>query len=360
MSGLKEALKLRCGVVVPGRLALAPLTNTQSLPDGCLGEDERRWLLRRARGGFPWISTCAAYISDQGKAWEGQLGVAEDAHLPGLTRLAGALRAAGAVAVVQLHHGGALASLAPTRLSTVDAPGQRGATPGDLAQVRADFVAAALRCEAAGFAGVEVHGANGYLLTQFLAPLDNPRTDAYGGDLAGRARLLREVLQDIRAAVSPGFAVGVRLSPVDLWSQRGLRLADSVHLGRWLAEDGVDWVHLSLMQATASAPEDPSGPPIATAFRAALPGDVALQVAGAVWTLADAQAARAAGADQVVLGRAAIIHPDWPEVAFDPDFSPSRPPWPLPALVAADVGTGLQRYLLARPGMVLGGALSRG
>ncbi|MFT5587642.1 MAG: 2,4-dienoyl-CoA reductase-like NADH-dependent reductase (Old Yellow Enzyme family), partial [Cognaticolwellia sp.] len=84
-------ITLPCGLTLPNRAALAPLTNLQSQPDGCLGEDELRWLTRRARGGFGLISTCAAFVSKQGHAWPGQLGIAGPEHLPGLTRLAQAL-----------------------------------------------------------------------------------------------------------------------------------------------------------------------------------------------------------------------------------------------------------------------------
>lgn len=363
MSRLTSPLALRCGLELPARIAMAPLTNCQSDSDGTLSETERRWLVRRASDGFGVVSTCAAFVSAEGHAWDGQLGISDDRHIPGLRQLAGDIAAAGAVGIVQLHHGGQEAKMAPgPMLSTADDPEQNihGATAADIARVIADFVAAALRAEAAGFQGVEVHGANGYLFTQFLAPADNPRNDGYGGDLVGRARLLRETVRAVRAAVKPGFAVGVRLSPVDLWAQRGLRLEDSVQVGRWMAEDGVDFVHLSLRDATGVAPHEPDLGPVARAFRDALPADVALFVVGGVWTLADAQAAEAAGADVVVVGKASIAHPDLPMAMQNPDFVPLRPPWTPEHLVASDVGPALLGYLSQFPGMVVGGTPPRG
>ncbi|MEM6291206.1 MAG: NADH:flavin oxidoreductase [Myxococcota bacterium] len=361
MTALDSSLTLRCGATLPNRVALAPLTNLQSNADGTLHDDEFTWLTRRT-GAFGLVSTCAAYVSDEGKAWDGQLGIAGRSHDDGLTRLAAAISQAGSVGIVQLHHGGAKAELADVKLSTADdaEKGIRGATQADLDRVVDDYVSAARRAEAAGFAGVELHGANGYLFTQFLAPADNPRSDAYGGDLAGRARLLREALHAVRSSTSASFIVGVRISPVDVWTQRGLLLADAVALVPWLAEDGADFIHLSLSDAAASPPHEPTTTPVVAALRDALPKEVALTAAGGMWTRADAEAVLELGADVAVIGRAAIAHPDWPRAVQADDFEPSRPPWSPAMLRDASVGPDLLRYLQKFPGMVEGGTPARG
>src|SRR5256885_12711371 len=95
---------------MPNRIALAPMTNGQSLGDGQLGDDELAWLARCADGGFGLVETCAAYVGLDGKAWDGELGVDRDDDLPGLTRLAARLRRGGALAIVQLFHGGVRAT----------------------------------------------------------------------------------------------------------------------------------------------------------------------------------------------------------------------------------------------------------
>jgi len=359
MSTLLEPLTLRCGAVLPNRTALAPMTNKQSNADGTLHDDELRWLVRR--GAFGLVSTCAAAVSEDGRAWDGQLGIYGDQHLPGLTRLAAALRETGTQPIVQLHHGGDKAALVEHKLSTVDreADGVRGATAGDLARLVDDFTAAARRAARAGFAGVEVHGANGYLFTQFLSPLDNPRTDAYGGDVAGRARLLREAVQSVRAATPPGFIVGVRISPVDAWSARGLVLSDSIEVARWMADDGVDFVHLSLLDASGPPPNEDSDVPVSRSIRDVLPPEVALLSAGGIWSRADAERAEAAGVDVVALGRSAIIHPDWPREAFAGGFSPAMPPWEPDALRAVAVSETLVDYLRRFPGLLTDGRPAR-
>jgi len=356
---MDEPILLRSGGRVPGRIGLAPLTNIQSHTDGRLGDDELAWLARRAAGGFAWLSTCATFVSEEGHAWDGQLGIAHEGHVEGLTRLATAMKSHGGFAVVQLHHGGAQAALAPTKLSTVDAQGQRAATPEDLERVIADHVAAAERARAAGFDGVELHGANGYLFTQFLAPEDNPRTDAWGGGLEGRARLLRDTLRAVRSAVPHPFTVGVRVSPVDTWNRRGLVLADGLQLGRWLVEDGADFLHLSLSDATAPPPHEPDAPPVARAFRDALPDDVPILAAGGMWSAQDVATARAVGVDLALLGRAAIANPDWPRQATQPGFEPVRPPWSAEHLEAVTVGAAFVQYMSAFSGLVTGGRAQR-
>ncbi len=356
MTNLDVPFSMRCGLEISDRIALAPLTNCQSHADGILSDDEYRWLMRRAKDGFRWISTCATYVSDEGKAWVGQLGIANDRHAEGLRRLTDGLRATGAAAVVQLYHGGAKADQSPGRpLSTVDGgpANSRGATVDDLERVVEDFVSAARRAEQAGFHGVEIHGANGYLFTQFLSPRDNPRDDEYGGELPGRARLLRQTMAAIRAAVAPSFAVGVRLSPVDLRSRRGLVLDDSLQVARWLVEDGADFIHLSLAAANGEPPFEPDRGPVARAFRAALPADIPVFAAGGVWTLPDALTAREAGVDVVVLGRAAIAHPDWPSLAHKNGWSPFKPPWTVEHLRSVDVAAPFVRYMQSFKGMVV-------
>jgi len=235
---LDRPLTLRGGLVIPNRIAVAALTNLQSQPDGLISDEELAWLARRADGGFGLVATCAAYVALDGKAWPGELGIDRDAGLPGLTRLAARLHEGGATCMVQLFHGGVRADPvltgSPTWSAstwTEDAPGftpPRTGTLDDILRTIDAFAAAAARAETAGFDGVELHGAHGYLLSQFLSRTMNPRTDGWGGDLTGRARLLRECLRAVRARVSARFAVGVRLSFEDFGQARGLDLDDSL------------------------------------------------------------------------------------------------------------------------------------
>jgi 2,4-dienoyl-CoA reductase-like NADH-dependent reductase (Old Yellow Enzyme family) len=334
-SGLFEPYRFRCGVSSKNRVALAPLTNGQSHADGTLADEELRWLARRAAGGFGVITTCAAYVAQDGKAWAGELGVHDDADLPGLRRLAAAIGEHGALGVVQLFHGGLRAEPSVSGLPTwsasahhEDAPGfvaPRAGTDDDVARVIAAFAAAARRCADAGFDGIELHGAHGYLLSQFLSTIYNRRADRWGGSLENRARLVREVTRAVRAAVPAGFVVGVRLSPEDFGQARGVDLDETLEVARGLCDDGVDYLHLSLWRAQLNTRKRPDAHAVEL-FRAAVPADVALFAAGSVWTAGEAQALLDRGADLVALGRSAIVNPDWPRLAAEPAWEPRRPP----------------------------------
>ena len=346
--------RFRNGAVSKNRLALAPLTNGQSHPDGRLADEEVRWLERRAAGGFGVVTTCAAYVAPEGKAWAGELGVDDDGDLPALRGLATALRGHGALGMVQLFHGGLRAarevSGRPTWSASAhreDAPGYevpRAGTIDDIEGAIAAFAAAARRCAEAGFDGVELHGAHGYLLSQFLSSTYTRRDDAWGGSLEGRARLMRETTRAVRAAVPAGFVVGVRLSPEDFGQARGMDLDENLALARWLCDDGADFLHLSLWRSSLNTTKRPEAHALPL-FRAAVPADVALFVAGQVWTPAEAEALLARGADVIALGRSAIVNPDWPRHAAVAGWEPRRPPLTPAELADVAVSPAFVGYL---------------
>ncbi|MEO8843151.1 MAG: NADH:flavin oxidoreductase [Kofleriaceae bacterium] len=331
---LHEPLTLRSGLVIPNRVALAAMTNGQSQADGRLGDDELHWLERRAAGGFGLVCTCAAYVAKDGKAWDGELGVDREDDLPNLTKLATAIKRHGSAAMVQLFHGGVRAtqrlsgeqvwSASEFHEDAADFETPRAATEADLERTIEAFAAAAERCERAGFDGVELHGAHGYLITQFISAVTNTRTDRWGGDVAGRARFAREVMRAVRARVGARFTVGIRLSLEHGGSARGLDLDESLQLAAWLCEDGADFIHASLWRAENMTRKRPAEHPIPL-VRAAVAKDVAVIVAGNIWTYEDAVLARERGADMVALARAAIINPDWPKLA-KPGWEPRRGP----------------------------------
>jgi 2,4-dienoyl-CoA reductase-like NADH-dependent reductase (Old Yellow Enzyme family) len=206
------------------------------------------------------------------------------------------------------------------------------------------FAAAARRVQLAGFDGIELHGAHGYLLSQFLSATMNPRSDGWGGDLAGRARLLREVVRAVRARVGRQFTVGVRLSLEDWGNARGLDLDDNLQVARWLADDGVDFVHASLWNSMAMTKKYPDRHAVPL-LRAALPRDVAVIACGGLWTAADAIALRERGADIIAIGRAAICNPSWPIAARAPGWEPRRPPLTRAELLERSVSPVFITYL---------------
>lgn len=227
---------------------------------------------------------------------------------------------------MQLIHAGSRYTLDVTHEPGVSAsagPGWSAATETDIDRILAAHRDAALRVKNAGLHGIELHAAHGFLPAQFLSPTENQRADAWGGELAGRARFVRALVHTIRAAVGTEFIIGARLSPED--PRRGIRLAETAQVAASLAEDGVDYLHLSLGDATALSVTEPGQHPAAV-IRAAVP-ELPLIGAGKVWTPEQALALVGHGVDFVALGQAAIFNPDWPRHATEPGWRPTRPPF---------------------------------
>ncbi|MFT3770192.1 MAG: NADH:flavin oxidoreductase [Minicystis sp.] len=354
---LLSPISFRNGVTAKNRVALAPMTNGQSHADGSLGDDELRWLASRAAGGFGLIETCAAHVSLDGQGFDGELGVFDDRLLPGLTRVASTIRERGALGFVQLYHGGARS---PARLtgqrawSASEIPGDpedpRAATREDIERTIAAFRDAAVRSHKAGFEGVELHGAHGYLLGQFLSTL-NTRSDEYGGDIAGRARFVREVTRAVRGAVPASFVVGIRISPEEWGQAKGVDLDESLAVARWLADDGIDFLHLSLWRSASNTTKRPEVHAIPL-FRDVIGSDVRILAAGNIWTRADAELLLDKGADMVALGRSAIANPDWPLRAADPAWEPRRPPLTVTELRERGLGEAFAGYMRRWKGFV--------
>ncbi len=313
------------GPAMKNRLMLAPLTNTQSHPDGRLSDEEFRWLTMRAEGGFGLTMTCAAHVQRIGQGFPGQLGIWSDDHLEGLTRLAAAIKANGSVAVVQLHHAGnrspaELIGEAPVCPSDDPETGARALSEAEVVQLREDFIAAAVRAKIAGFDGVEIHGAHGYILSQFLSPQINRRTDGWGGSAGARARLVVEILAGVRDRCGEDFQIGLRLSP----ERFGLDLGEIRDLAqRLMMTRAIDYLDMSLWDVR-KAPMDEAyqGQSLISYFTALDRGEVRLGVAGKVMTPRDALWCLEQGSDFVLIGRAAILHHDWPKLAADADFAP--------------------------------------
>lgn len=312
------------------RFMLAPLTNLQSHDDGVLSEEEFNWLRLRAQGGFGLTMTCAAHVQAAGQGFPGQLGIWSERHIDGLSRLAEEIRGAGSLALIQLHHAGMrspgeLIRTTPVCPSDHPQSGARGLATGEVVQLAEDFIDAALRARKCGFDGVEVHGAHGYLIGQFLSAGINHRQDEYGGSLDKRCRLLFDIIRGIRLRCGPQFTIGVRLSP----ERFGMQLAETKTIAQRLMTSGqIDFLDLSLWDAFKVPEEEAQqGQSLLSHFTCLDRGNVRLAVAGKIRTPGDARSVLGAGADIIALGRAAILHHDFPRRCLeDPGFTPVTPP----------------------------------
>lgn len=352
---LFEPLTFTRGPAMKNRFMLAPLTNQQSHADGTMSEDEYRCLVMRAEGGFGLTMTCAAHVQAKGQGFPGQLGVFDDKHIEGLTRLAKDIKANGSVAALQLHHAGNRSpkELVGDVVCPSDDPdtGARALTLQEVEGLRDDFIAAAKRAEQAGFDGVEVHGAHGYIILQFLSAEINKREDRYGGSLENRARLLFEIIDGIRATCRPDFQIGLRLSP----ERFGVKLAEIREVAaKVLSEGKIDYLDMSLWDyAKEPAEEEFKGRTLMSYFTDLPRGDVRLGAAGKIMSAADAVKVIEAGCDYVLIGRGAILRHDFPErVRGDAAYVSPALPVTVTHLRAEGLGDEFVKYMQGWKGFV--------
>lgn len=323
----------RTGTKVHNRCVLAAMTNKQSHESGELSEAEINWLEGRAKGGFGIVCTAATHVEADGKGWSGAFGTFSDDFLPGLTRMAHAIKTHGSLAIAQLFHGGIRAPQALTGLQPKSASEHtvsqditaRAMTEQEILACVDAFGAAARRCEEAGFDGVELHGAHGYLISQFLGAKSNQRTDAWGGTPSGRHRFLEAIVQEVRRQTSSDFLIGVRLSPIQ--NATGTTLEDARITVKASLEWGLDFLHASCWDINEEGVVDGRTQKLTEWFAEWTEGNVPLITTGGVWTCDDAQSGLHQGADFVGVARAAIGHHDWPRCLEEGAPQPQRPPF---------------------------------
>ncbi len=333
MPSLFDPLQLR-DLTIPNRVFLAPMCQYQcEARDGVPTDWHLVHLGARAAGGFGLVIAEATGVLPEGRISPQCTGLWNEAQQAAWARIVEFGHAQGAKLGIQLAHAGRKAStyrdFEPGKSGSVP-PADGGwqtfgpspvpfpglavpteATPEYLAEVVAAFAAAARRADAAGFDVVEVHAAHGYLLAEFLSPLSNHRTDAYGGDFDGRARLLLEVVDAVREAWPAGKPLFVRISATE-WVEDGWSVADSTRLAGILASHGVDLVHVSSGgNVLTRIPADPGYQvPLAAAVREA---GVPVCAVGRITEPGQAQQVLDDGsADAVALGRVALREPSWP------------------------------------------------
>ena len=260
---LFEPLPIR-GIVLKNRLAVSPMCQYSS-HDGFANEWHLVHLGSRATGGASLVIAEATAVSPEGRITPGDLGLWKDDHITYLSTITSFIKSQGAVPGIQLAHAGRKAShalpwqgaapLSPeqgawTTVAPSAVPYKEGVPlpqaldEEGIRKVKDDFLAAALRALKAGFQVVEIHAAHGYLLHEFLSPLSNQRTDAYGGSFENRIRLLLEITESLRAAWPQELPLFVRISATD-WVEGGWTPDDSVALAKELKSRGVDLVDCS-------------------------------------------------------------------------------------------------------------------
>ncbi|MBV9332118.1 MAG: NADH:flavin oxidoreductase [Alphaproteobacteria bacterium] len=327
--------------------------------DGTLSEDEFRWLTLRAKGGFGLTMTCAAHVQRIGQGFPGQLGIFSDEHIPGLARLASRIRSEGSIAVAQLHHAGMrspaeLIGQQPVCPSDNQETKARALSGAEVEQLADDFIAAAVRAERSGFDGVELHNAHGYILAQFLSSEINLRNDKWGGTLDNRVRLLNLIIDGIRARTRDDFSLGVRLSP----ERFGLKLAETREVaGALMASGKLDYLDISLWDVFKKPVETEFTDSLMSYFTSLNRSKTRLGVAGKIASADDVRRVLGGGADFAIIGRAAILHHDYPHrVSADPHFAPVALPVTEAYLREQGLGEKFVGYMRGWKGFVAEGA----
>ena len=356
MKMLNEKITFLSGHQMKNRFMLAPLTNTQSHEDGVLSDDEYYWLTKRAQGGFGITMSCASHVQDIGKGFPGQLGIFDDKHIKGLTKLTTKIKEHHSLAIAQLHHAGMrspeeLIDTQPVCPSDDSNTGARALTFDEVIQLRNDFISAAVRAQKSGYQGVEIHGAHGYILSQFLSSEINRRTDDYGGSIENRSRIIFEIVDGVINECGKDFILGVRLSPEGF----GLKLAEIKEVCESLiATKKIDFLDISLWDSFKEPNEEEhKQKSLLKHFTDIDFMETLLTVAGNIRTGKDVSKILESGVDFVTIGRGGILHHDFPKkVIEDPDFEPIKLPVSKQHLVNEGLSDKFIKYMQRWQGFV--------
>lgn len=324
---LFEPFTFPSGVQVKNRMLMAPMTNSSSLENGEVSEQELLYYRERS-GGVGAVITASSHVSPEGKAFVNEIGADRDDLIPSLKKLADTIHAQGSKAILQLFHAGRMTSAEliggkqPVSASGVAAEREGAVIPRELteeeilATIKA-FGEAARRAIEAGFDGVEIHGANTFLIQQFFSPHSNRRTDRWGGTLDNRMAFSLAVIDSVNQAVAKHavvpFMVGYRLSPEEKHDP-GITMEDTLKLADRLSEQKLDYLHLSVRGFWDGSIRDTAD----TTSRVVLVHErvgarIPVIGVGGLSSPDDVRTALDSGVPLLSLGHAMIMEPKWVE-----------------------------------------------
>lgn len=324
---LTEKIKLR------NRIVMAPMTTWSANPDGTISEQELEFYKRRSQNVGLVITGCT-YVTPSGIGFTHEFAAYDDRFINSLEKLAAAAKSGGAPAILQIFHAGnkAIPELVPNNdvisasASSVKSGDfmkrvvqSREMTENEIQETIRAFGDVTKRAIKAGFDGIELHGAHGFLLQNFFSPLFNQRNDRWGGDLEGRMRFPLAVLQEVKNVVyeyaTKPFVIGYRISPEES-ATGGLRIEDTYKLLDRLISSGISYIHTSLVSINDSYPvESPNGPRTIELILNHIAGRVPVIAAGKIRTPSQAQEAISTGLPLVAIGKGLVINPEWVTLA---------------------------------------------
>jgi NADPH2 dehydrogenase len=316
------------GLTLRNRIVMPPMWSGQAAPEGAVTDKIVEYHRERAAAGCGLVIVEHAFVHPGGRHSATQIGVHTDEMIAGLSRLAAAIRGSGAAAALQIAHAGSrvtsatlggIKPVAPSALRHVYEPAGEipaALTTARIQEIAAAFGAAAARARTAGFDAVEIHAAHGFLLSSFLSPLTNQRTDEFGGTVENRSRMHLMVLNEVRRSVGPQYPVFIRLGAHDE-TPGGLELRDACETAARLAAAGADLIDVSGgLQGSRGAGKAPGYfVPYAAAIKAGL--KVPVVVTGGIREASHAdRIIREGHADLVGIGRAMLEDAAWARKAI--------------------------------------------
>ena len=326
---LFKPFTLGSGIELKNRILMAPMTHFSSNEDGSISDKELPYYSERSNGVGAVITACA-YVTTSGKGFVNAMGIDNDSFIPGLKKLADTIKGKGAKAILQIFHAGRMAvpellsdnqtisasAVAPERPGT-EPMVPREMTEEEIVNTIEAFGQATRRAIEAGFDGVEIHGANTYLIQQFFSPHSNRRTDKWGGTVEKRMAFPLAVVESVKKAVNEyaknPFIIGYRLSPEEK-EEPGITIDDTLLLVDALSEENLDYIHVSVGNFWAGSirnEEDVKSRVVMIKERVG--NKVPVIGVGGLHTPEEVKKAFDTGVDLIALGRELVMEPKWIE-----------------------------------------------
>lgn len=311
-------------IEITSRIVMAPMTTFSGNDDGTTTDAEVAYYRERNETAGLLVTACA-YVIRHGKGFHGQIGADSDALIPSLKRIADAMKEKGNKAVLQIYHGGRMSppeelvdgqSLSASAVAAVREGAQvpRAMTNEEIEETIVAFGEATRRAIVAGFDGVEIHGANTYLLQQFFSPHSNRRTDKWGGDLTKRMTFPLAVVDAVKnaAALAPQpFLVGYRISPEEM-ENPGITMEDTLTLVEALASKQLDYIHVSVMDFWAGSMRNQKDTTSRAQLIAAKVGHLIPVIGvGGIHSPEEAERVLDTPIELVAMGRELLMEPHW-------------------------------------------------
>ncbi|WP_440893352.1 NADH-dependent flavin oxidoreductase [Aeromonas dhakensis] len=357
------------GLMLRNRVVMAPMTTWSANPDGSISDSELDYYRRRSQGVGMVVTGCT-HVMANGIGFANEFAAYDDRFIPSLSKLAEAAKSGGAAAILQIFHAGnkALIDAVPegqiVSASSVNALGgpfnrgditPRALSQGEILDMVQAFGEATRRAIEAGFDGIELHGAHGFLLQNFFSPRYNQRDDEWGGSQENRTRFILAVIREAKRVITDyakkPFVLGYRISPEER-EDGGYRVADICALIDELISEGIDYLHVSLNDILGARPLGSDSRLTITQVVEHIDNRMPVLAAGMLRTPEQAQVALELGLSLVGVGKGLVMNPDWVELAYSGSDEQLNQELEIGLSESLSIPSGLLQAIKAAPGWI--------